>query len=99
MPHLHAVNMSTKEDTESQLKLKMDISIYNHVESVAPPNRTDFSQMELWMEFKTKNDWVAFQDPSDPDSEELRRLAIKVLRIMTSIFRYSISDHDSRPRR
>ena len=66
-----------KEDTESQLKLKMDISIYNRVEGVAPPNRTDFSQMELWMEFKTKNDRAAFQDPSDPDSEESRRLAIE----------------------
>ena len=77
MPHLHAVNTSTKEDTESQLKLKTDISIYNRVEGVALPNRTDFSQMELWMEFKTKNDRAAFQDPSDPDSEESRRLAIE----------------------
>ena len=75
MPHLHAVNTSTKEDTENQLKLKTDISIYDHVEGVAPPNRTDFSRMELWMEFKTKNDWAAFQDPSDPDSEESRCLA------------------------
>ena len=77
MPHLHAVNTSTKEDTENQLKLKMDISIYDRVEGVAPPNRTDFSRMELWMEFKTKNDRVVFQDPSDPDSEESRCLAIE----------------------
>ena len=77
MPHLHAVNTSTKEDTESQLKLKTDILIYNHDEGVAPPNRTDFSRMELWMEFKTKNDRVVFQDPSDPDSEESRCLAIE----------------------
>ena len=75
MPHLHAVNMSTKEDTENQLKLKTDILIYDRVEGVAPPNRTDFSRMELWMEFKTKNDQAAFQDPSNPNSEESCRLA------------------------
>ena len=75
MPHLHAVNTSMKEDTENQLKLKTDILIYDRVEGVAPPNRTDFLRMELWMEFKTKNDRAAFQDPLDPDSEELRRLA------------------------
>ena len=75
IPHLHAVNTSNKEDTANKLKLKTDISLYNRVKGVAPPNRTDFSQMELWMEFKTKTDAMAFQDPSN--SEESRRLAIE----------------------
>ena len=55
MPHLQDVNTSKKEDTVNNLKLKPDISIYNRVEGVAPPDRTDFSRMELWMEFKTNN--------------------------------------------
>lgn len=38
----------------------------------AQPNTTDFSRMELWMEF---TDGVTFQDPSN--SEEPRRLVIE----------------------
>ncbi|KAI9461379.1 hypothetical protein HD554DRAFT_2223615 [Boletus coccyginus] len=69
MPHLQAVDTSTKEDTVNNLKLKTDISIYDRVKGVAPPTRTDFSRMELWMEFKTKTDGVAFQDPRDITDE------------------------------
>ena len=61
MPHLKAVNTSNKEDVMNDLKLRMDISVYNHVKSVSPPARTYFSQTELWMEFKTSG--VAFKDP------------------------------------
>ena len=76
MPHLQAVDTSTKEDTVNNLKLKTDISIYDRVKGVAPPTRTDFSRMELWMEFKTKTDGVAFQDPRDI-TDESRLLAIE----------------------
>ena len=76
MPHLQAVNTSTKEDTANNLKLRPDVSIYNRVEGVAPPDRTDFSRMELWMEFKTNNNGAPFQDPCD-DTEEERLLAIE----------------------
>ena len=74
MPHLTAVNTSNKEDVMNDLKLRMDISVYNHIKGVPPPNRTNFSQMELWMEFKTSG--VAFKDPLD-NSEESRQSAIK----------------------
>ena len=63
MPHLTAINTSNKEDVMNDLKLRMDISVYNRIKSVSPPNRTNFSQMELWMEFKTSG--VAFKDPLD----------------------------------
>ena len=76
MPHLQAVNTSKKEDTVNNLKLKPDISIYNRVEGVAPPDRTDFSRMELWMEFKPNNNGAPFQDPCD-DTEEARLSAIE----------------------
>ena len=76
MPHLQAVNTSKKEDTVNNLKLRPDISIYNRVEGVAPPDRADFSRMELWMEFKTNNNGAAFQDPRN-DTEEARLLAIE----------------------
>ncbi|KAG9317803.1 hypothetical protein JVU11DRAFT_2026 [Chiua virens] len=59
MPHLEAVNTSNREDTVNGVKLKTDISIYNRDQSV--PNRTDFSQMELWIEFKSNNG-IAFRD-------------------------------------
>ena len=74
MPHLTAVNTSNKEDVMNDLKLRMDISVYNRIKSVSPPDRTDFSQMELWIEFKTSG--VAFKDPLD-DSEESHQSAIK----------------------
>ena len=76
MPHLQAVNTSSKVDTVNNLKLKTDIAIYNRVEGVAPPDRTDFSRMELWMEFKPNNNGAPFQDPRD-DTEEERLLAIE----------------------
>ncbi|KAI9567162.1 hypothetical protein HD554DRAFT_2329373 [Boletus coccyginus] len=76
MPHLQAVNTNSKGDTANNLKLKMDISIYNRVEGVAPPDRTDFSRMELWVEFKAKNDGAPFQDPHDSTEKE-RLLAIE----------------------
>ncbi|KAF8553900.1 hypothetical protein OG21DRAFT_1509533 [Imleria badia] len=76
MPHLHAVNTSTKGDTVNNVKLKTDISIYSRVDGVTPPDRTDFSQMELWMEFKAKNDGAPFQDPRN-DTDEARLLAIE----------------------
>jgi hypothetical protein len=76
IPHLQAVNTSKREDTVNSLKLKPDISIYNRVEGVAPPDRTDFSRMELWMEFKTNNNGAPFQDPRD-DTEEGRLSAIE----------------------
>ena len=73
MPHLQAVNTSTKADTVNNLNLKQDISIYNRVEGVAPPDRTDFSRMELWMEFKTNNNGAAFQDPRDDTEDNCTR--------------------------
>ncbi|KAH0834976.1 hypothetical protein J3R83DRAFT_10690 [Lanmaoa asiatica] len=76
IPHLQAVNTSTKEDTANKLKLKPDISLYNRVEGVAPANKTDFSRIELWMEFKTNSSGVAFRDPDDT-TDESRRLAIE----------------------
>ncbi|KAF8549298.1 hypothetical protein OG21DRAFT_1500509 [Imleria badia] len=76
MPHLYAVNTSAKGDTVNNVKLKTDISIYNLVDDVVPPDRTNFSQMELWMEFKAKTDGAPFQDPRD-DTEEARLLAIE----------------------
>jgi hypothetical protein len=60
----------------NNVKLKTDISIYNRVDGVAPPDRTDFSRMELWMEFKVNKDGAPFQDPRD-DTEESRLSAIK----------------------
>ena len=68
MPHLQAVNTSAKAETVNNLNLKPDISIYNRVE--APPDRTDFSRMELWMEFKTNSTGAAFQDPRDDTKDE-----------------------------
>ncbi|KAG9317806.1 hypothetical protein JVU11DRAFT_2029 [Chiua virens] len=59
MPRLQAVNTSNREDTVNGVKLKTDISIYNCDQPV--PNRTDFSQMELWVEFKSNNG-IAFRD-------------------------------------
>ncbi|KAI9567163.1 hypothetical protein HD554DRAFT_2024342 [Boletus coccyginus] len=76
MPHLQAVNTNSKGDTTNNLKLKTDVSIYNRVEGVAPPDRTDFSRMELWVEFKAKNDGAPFQDPHDSTEKE-RLLAIE----------------------
>jgi len=70
MPHLQAVNTNSKGDTLNNLKLKTDISIYNRVEGVAPPDRTDFSRMELWVEFKAKNDGLSFQDPRGGTEKE-----------------------------
>ena len=61
MPHLKAVNTSNKEDVTNDLKLRMDISVYTCVKGMSPPARMDFSQTELWMEFKTSG--VAFKDP------------------------------------
>lgn len=59
--------MSTKEDVNNKLKLKVDILVYSHVEGVACLERTDFVQMELWIEFKRKAAEVAFEDLSiDP---------------------------------
>ena len=58
----------------NDLKLRMDILVYNCVKGVSPLARTDFSQMELWMEFKTSD--IAFKDPLD-DSEESCQLAIE----------------------
>ena len=52
MPHPWAVDMSIKEDIVNNLKLNTDISIYNCIKGVAPPTRTDFSWMKLWMEFE-----------------------------------------------
>lgn len=57
----------------NKLKLKIDISIYNHIKGMAPPSRTDFFQMELWMELK-QTAGVAFKDPLD--SEESHQLSI-----------------------
>ena len=76
MPHLRAVNTSTKGDTTNNVKLKTDISIYNRDDGVAPADRTDFSRMELWMEFKANGDGAPFRDPRD-GTEESRVLAIK----------------------
>lgn len=74
MPHLQAVNTSNKEDTTNNLKLRTDVSVYNRVEGVTLTDRTDFSKMEPWMEFKTNG--IAFQDPSSSEPEESRQLAI-----------------------
>ncbi|KAF8444058.1 hypothetical protein L210DRAFT_3759168 [Boletus edulis BED1] len=76
MPHLQAVNTSTKGDKVNKVNLKTDISIYNRVGGVPPPDRTDFSRMELWMEFKATKDGAAFRDPRI-DTEEERLLAIE----------------------
>ena len=58
------------------VKLKIDISVYNRVDGVAPPDRTDFSQMEFWMEFKANNNGAPFQDPRD-ETEQARLSAIE----------------------
>ena len=58
----------------NDLKLRMDILVYNCVKGVSPLARTDFLQMELWMEFKTSD--IAFKDFLD-DSEESCQLAIE----------------------
>ena len=71
MPHLRAVNT-----TVNNVKLKTDISVYNRDDGVAPADRTDFSRMELWMEFKANKDGAPFRDPRD-DTEESRLLATK----------------------
>ena len=76
MPSLQIVHMSSKADTVNSLNLKPDISIYHRVEAVVPPGKTHLSRMELWMEFKMKNDGAAFQDPRD-DTKEERLLAIE----------------------
>ncbi|KAF8447201.1 hypothetical protein L210DRAFT_3641170 [Boletus edulis BED1] len=76
MPHLDVVNTSTKGEIVNKVNLKTDISIYNRVEGVAPPDRTDFSRMELWIKFEEDKDDAAFQDPRDGTEEE-RLLAIE----------------------
>ena len=57
----------------NHLKLKTDISFYKRTDGAAPPERTDFSKMELWIEFKTRSQGTAFQDP--PESEDPAKLA------------------------
>ena len=76
MPHLRAVNTSTKGATVNNVKLKTDISIYNRDDDVAPTDRADFSRIELWMEFKANKDGTPFRDPRD-NTEESRLVAIK----------------------
>ena len=63
MPNLRAVNTSTKPDKVNGVNLKTDVSVYNRVDGVATSGRIDFSQMELWMEFKANNDGAGFRDP------------------------------------
>lgn len=65
MPRLQAVNTSNKEDTGNDLKLEIGIAIYEPNNNAEIPNRTDFSRIELWMEFKTKVQGPAFCDPRD----------------------------------
>ena len=74
MPHLTTINTSDKNDIVDDLKLRTDISVYNHVKGVALPDRMDFSQMKLWMEFKTSD--VAFKDSLD-EPRESHQSAIK----------------------
>ena len=63
MPHLRAVNMSTKGDTVNNVKLKTDISVSNQDDGIAPINRMEFSRMELWMKFKVNKDGVPLLGP------------------------------------
>ena len=65
LPDLDAVNTSAKPDLVTKLSLKTDIALYNRNKDKATPERTDFTQMELWMEFKTNGKGAAFRDPSD----------------------------------
>ena len=69
MPNLRAVNTSTKPDKVNGVNLKTDVSVYNRVDGVATSDMTDFSQMELWMEFKANNDGAAFRDRYDTDKK------------------------------
>ena len=70
MPDLEAVNTSTKPDKVNGVNLKTDVSVYNRIDGVATPNRTDFSQMELWIEFKTNSNGAPFRDPGDKTDKE-----------------------------
>ena len=65
MPDLEAVNTSTKPDKVNGVNLKTDVSVYNRIDGVATPDRTDFSRMELWIEFKANNNGAPFRDPGD----------------------------------
>ena len=65
MPGLGAVNTSTKPDKVNGVNLKTDVSVYNRIDGVATPDRTDFSQMELWIEFKANSSGAPFRDPGD----------------------------------
>lgn len=52
VPDLDA-NTSAKPDTVTKLSLKTGIALYNRNKGKATPERTDFTQMELWVESKT----------------------------------------------
>ena len=70
MPDLEAVNTSTKLDKVNGVNLKTDVSVYNRIDGVAAPDRTDFSQMELWIEFKANSNGAPFRDPGDKADKE-----------------------------
>ena len=65
MPDLEAVNTGTKPDKVNSVKFKTDVSIYNRIDGVATPDRTDSSQMELWVEFKANSSGAPFGDPGN----------------------------------
>ena len=65
MPDLEAVNTSTKPDKVNGVNLKTDVPVYNRTDGVATPGRTDFSRMELGIEFKTNSSGAPFRDPGD----------------------------------
>ena len=43
MPDPEAVNTSTKPDKVNGVNLKTDVSVYNRIDGVVTPDRTDFS--------------------------------------------------------
>ena len=59
MSDLETVNTSTKPDKVNGVNLKMDVSVYNRIDGVATPDRTDFLRTELWIEF---NNGAPFRD-------------------------------------
>ena len=62
LPDLDAVNTGARPDTITKLSLKTDIALYNRNKDKATPERTDCTQMELWMEFKTNSKGTAFRE-------------------------------------
>ena len=70
MPDPEAVNTSTKPDKVNGVNLKTDVSVYNRIDGVVTPDRTDFSRIELWIEFKANDSGAPFGDPGDKTAQK-----------------------------